>query len=181
MNEMTTEKCLWQIIQSQVEYKGRYTVLKDRLKKPAGDEMDYTYLSGVDAVAVLAFVDGDKVVLTKQYRHPLRKTIYDLPAGGVCENEDFLTAAKRELAEETGYIASELKFLGRFYHAPGLASNTAHIFTTHAIEAGTPKLDDNEIIQVVLMPWDDVLKLVLAEQAVDSALAYAVLRYAVDL
>ena len=77
----------WQIIRSQIEYKGRKTVLKDRLRKPTGDEMDYTYILGGNAVAVLAFVEDKKVVLTRQYRHPIRQTIYDLPAGGAYSGE----------------------------------------------------------------------------------------------
>ena len=98
-------------------------------------------------------------------------------AGGVHEGEDCRTAALRELSEETGYIAKELTLLGRFYPSPGTRGSTVHVYVTHSVEAGTPSPDEHEIIEVVLMPWDNVLKLVLAEQAVDASLAYAVLRY----
>ncbi len=179
MNSDNTPNSSWQIIKSQVEYQGRQTVMKDRLKKPTGDEMDYTYITGGDVVAVLAFVEHDKIVLTRQYRHPLRQTIYDLPAGGRLFDEDCRTAALRELSEETGYIAKELTLLGRIYPAPGLHATTGHVYVTHSVEAGTPKPDEHEIIDIVLMRWDDLFNLVLAEQAVDSALAYAILRYAV--
>ena len=175
---MNAEDSQWQIIQSQIEYKGWHTVLKDRLKKPTGDEMDYTYIVGGDVVAVLAFVENDNVVLTRQYRHPLRQTIYDLPAGGVRENEDCRAAAFRELSEETGYVAKDLTLLGRIYPAPGLHGTTGHVYVTHSIKEGIAKPDEHELIEVVLMQWDEVLNLVLADKAVDSALAYAVLRYA---
>jgi hypothetical protein len=67
----------WQMLASQVVFQGWLTVTRDRLRKPAGGEMDYTYIASSDAAAVLAFTDAGQVVLTRQYRHPLRRVILD--------------------------------------------------------------------------------------------------------
>ncbi len=170
----------WQVLDSQTVYQGRLTVAKDRLLKPTGDEMDYTYLAGGEAAAVLAFTPEKQVVLTRQYRHPLRRTIFDLPAGGLQSGEDPEEAARRELAEETCFTAQAVRLLGRLYYAPGLTSGVVYVFLAHVQERGRLNLDEHEIIEVVLMDWSEVLQLVLSDEAVDSALGYAVLRYAVE-
>ena len=109
----------WKVASSEVVYDGRFKVIKDRLKRPDGGWMEFTWIPGGDAVAVLAFDEGGRVVLTRQYRHPLQRTIFDLPAGGVEPGEAFIDAARRELREETGYSAGTIERLGAFLPSPG--------------------------------------------------------------
>ncbi len=120
----------WQMLASQVVFQGWLTVTRDRLRKPAGGEMDYTYIASSDAAAVLAFTDAGQVVLTRQYRHPLRRVILDLPAGGVRAGETPEQAARRELAEETGFTARDMRPLGRFFPAPGMMGYSVHVQNT---------------------------------------------------
>jgi ADP-ribose pyrophosphatase len=159
-------------------YQGWLTVMRDRLLKPAGGEMDYTYVASSDAAAVLAFTDGGQVVLTRQYRHPLRRVILDLPAGGVREGETPEQAARRELAEETGFVARDLRPLGRFFPAPGIMGHAVHVFCAREIARGSAAPDEHEIIHVARVEWPDLLRQVVSGEAADVTLAYAVLLYA---
>lgn len=139
--------------------------------------MVYEYIESINAAAVLAFTPEGKVILTRQYRHPLRKTIYDLPAGGIKPGETSDQAAQRELMEETGYQAKKINLLGSFYPSPGLHSGKVYVYVANELDRGEPQLDENEIIEIEPMDWQAVLDLVQTEEAVDVTLAYAVLRY----
>ena len=83
-------------------------IRQDRLRhQESGEEKDYFYLTSPgEAVATVALTDDSCVLLTRQYRHPLRRVIWDLPAGAMQPDEDPAVAAQRELEEETGYRAN---------------------------------------------------------------------------
>ena len=168
----------WQVLNSRVVFQGWLTVARDRLLKPDGDQMDYTYIASSDAAAVLAFTDAGQVVLTRQYRHPLRRVILDLPAGGVRAGETPEQAARRELAEETGFTARDMRSLGRFFPVPGMMGHSVHVFCARGIEHGDAAPDEHEIIDLVLIDWADLLRQVVSGEATDVTVAYAVLLYA---
>ncbi|WP_290166399.1 NUDIX hydrolase [uncultured Parasutterella sp.] len=71
------------------------------------------YLRHPGAAAIIPMFDDGRVILEKQYRHPLRKTFLEIPAGKLDPRESPLNCAKRELIEETGYEASKWKLLGQ--------------------------------------------------------------------
>jgi ADP-ribose pyrophosphatase len=167
----------WTVLSSEIAFQKWVTVVRDRLRKPDGNEMDYHYVQLGESASVLAFTDDNQVVLTQQYRHPLRKVLYDLPAGGVHAGELPQEAALRELAEETGYIAHEIELLGRYNPLPGTIAHTCNVFVARNLEPGATHFDEHEMINVVIKPWQEVVELVLAGEAVDGDLAYAVLRY----
>src|SRR5574337_176589 len=95
----------------------------------AGRRAPYFYLeSPVDSVATVALMAEGRMILTRQYRHPLNAVIYDLPAGRLRAGEDPAAGARRELEEETGYRAGRLTALGRYNPFPGYLKVTAHLF-----------------------------------------------------
>lgn len=156
-------------------------VVEDVLEFADGSRHEWVYFKGfgaagavANAVAIAAFTEDNKMILTKQYRHPLRKLIYDLPAGGVKEGETPELAALRELEEETGYTAEKLEWVGRFNWNPSNMSGTVEIFFTKSLK---PKgdFDAGEIVNVELTDFDIVLEKVLKGELVDSALVIATL------
>ena len=170
----------WQTIGTQTVYVGRLSIVRDRLRMPTGLETDYTWMRNKEAAAVLAFSSDRQVILTRQYRHPLHRFILDLPAGGVRPDETPIEAASRELAEETGYRTEELLPLGRFFPSPGMTSYSVHVFVAETVERGDPMPDPEELIDVVLLGWEEVIRLVRMQEPVDVTLAYAVLRYGLE-
>lgn len=167
----------WEILSSTTEYQNRLTVVCDELLKPDGGQMEYRYFAGKESASVLAFTEQNQVVLTQQYRHPLRMSIFDLPAGGIGRGETPSAAALRELAEETGYVAKSIEKLGHFFPLPGTTSHCCHVFVAHELELGETNLDEHEVVEVVLKDWQEVVNMVLSNEAVDGSLVYAVLRY----
>lgn len=179
---MTTSNNIqkWQILNSTVEYQNRVTIICDELLKPDGTTMEYRYAQGRGSASVLAFTEQNQVVLTRQYRHPHRQVIFDLPAGGIHKNETPEEAALRELAEETGYVAGRIEKLGHYCPLPGSISHTCYVFVAHDLKPGATNLDEHEIVEVVLKDWDEVIEMVLSNEIIDGSLVYAVLRYLVS-
>ena len=170
------------VLESRVLYRkhGRI-VVEDVLEFADGSKHEWLYFKGsgpagalAGAVAIAAFTDDNKMILTRQYRHPLRKLIYDLPAGGIKDGETPEQAALRELEEETGYTAEKLEWIGRFNWNPSNMSGTVEIFFTKSLKPkGSFNID--EIANVELMDFDRVLEKVLKGELLDSALVIATL------
>ena len=167
----------WSTISSNVMHEGWVTLRQDRVQLPDGGEMDYTWVEGPVAGAVLALTSDRKVVVTEQYRYPQRRVIWDLPAGQLHADEEPAHGAMRELREESGYSAAALESLGSFIPSAGLLSTVVHCFVAEDVEAGAQDLDEFEFINVRLVEWDRVVEHVMSDGPVDVALAYCVLRY----
>jgi ADP-ribose pyrophosphatase len=170
------------ILKSRIvcEKHGRY-VVEDTLEYADGSRHEWIYFKGSGAagaipgaVAVAAFTEDNKMVLTRQYRHPLRKVIFDLPAGGMHEGESPEQAALRELEEETGYTAEKLEWIGRFNWNPSNTSGIVEVFFTKSLKQ-KGSFDQDEIVNIALVDFDTVMKKVLMGEYVDSALIIATL------
>jgi len=99
------------------------------------------------ASAVMGLVDG-KLLVVDQYRKPMDKFQIEIPAGKLDAGEDPMTAAARELEEETGYRAKELKLVSSFYTSPGFADEKLYLYFADQLEAGEQHLDEDEDLRV---------------------------------
>ena len=151
-------------------------ILEDVLEFADGSRHEWVYFKASGAaVAIAAFTKDNKMILTRQYRHPFGKVIYDIPAGGMKDGETPEQAAMRELEEETGYTAEKLEWIGRFTWAPGaMGPATVEIFFTKSLK---PKgdFDPKEIMNIELVDFNKVLIGVLRGDYLDSALVIATL------
>jgi ADP-ribose pyrophosphatase len=127
-------------------------------KAPDGRCGDYYSIKAKDWVVIVA-MHGKDLVLVRQWRHGAGCLTLELP-GGVCDrNEDPKDTAKRELFEETGYLASSIKELGTCYSNPALFSNRFHVFLAEdLLEKGEMHPDDDEYIQVIELPFEEVFR-----------------------
>lgn len=131
--------------------------------------------SPVEAVATVAVTRDRQIVLTRQYRHPVRAVIYDLPAGRLTPGEDAATGAARELEEETGYRAGRMISLGRYNQFPGVLRAATNLFFAAGLTPTRQNLDEGEELEVVLMPFAEVLAMVLRGDYLDGSLQLGVL------
>jgi ADP-ribose pyrophosphatase len=155
-------------------------ITQDRLRhRGSGVERDYYYLiSPNDAVATVALIDDGCVLLTRQYRHPLSKIIWDLPAGRMQPDEKPAEAAARELEEETGYRAGEMLQLAYFNQFPGSMKVGTHLFFARRLTWVGQELDPGEELEVVAMPFGQALEMVLSAKVIDGSLMLGLLMVA---
>lgn len=172
----------WKTLSSEYLVKAPWAVLrKDSCIMPNGYIVpEYYILEYPNWVNVVALTDENKIVLVKQYRHGAQESILEIPGGVIDEGEDSLTAAKRELLEETGYLFDSFEQLCDLFPNPATSNN---ITTTYLARGGKKfqeqELDSQEDIEVILKSPSEVKQLLLQNkfgQALHSAaLFYALL------
>ena len=131
-------------------------VNRDEVRLPNGNTSIREYITHPGAVVIMAFLDNGNLLFERQFRYPLRTVFLELPAGKIDAGEEILTSAKRELLEETGYEASDWRYIGVMHPCIGYADERIEIFTAHGLRlVGEKQLDHNEFLDVIeLSPAD---------------------------
>jgi ADP-ribose pyrophosphatase len=138
----------------------RFRVLETRVdKRVGGGSYDYTFIRPMDGVVVLPVLDDGRVVLIRNWRLPVGKALWELPAGVVEAGEDPAQAARREVEEETGYRSKWLESLPSLRTSPGLTTERQAVFLASGLEFVGQKLDEGEHLRVQAMTRDEVLEL----------------------
>lgn len=141
-----------QTIRSEQIYDGKIIKVKvDEVLLPNGKTSKREIVQHQGAVAVLPFTDDGKLVVVRQFRKPLERTIVELPAGKLEPGEDPLECAKRELAEETGFQAEQFTHLSTFYTSPGFADERLHLYVATGLRPGKARLDEDEFVEVLTL------------------------------
>jgi ADP-ribose pyrophosphatase len=153
------------VISSREVYHGpAFRVTADEVLEPSGvhTRRDIVHHSG--SVVILAVEDGHaepRVLLERQYRHAARQLLWELPAGRIDKGENDLTAAKRELLEETGYTASRWRAILRFYASPGFLAETMNLYLARGLRAGQAQPEADEVIHIRMVPLSAVVRMVM--------------------
>ncbi|MEM9296213.1 MAG: NUDIX hydrolase [Planctomycetota bacterium] len=112
-----------------------------------------------DAVVILPLLEDDTVVLIRNRRLAITRTLWEIPAGTMEDGEDPLQTAHRELVEETGYRAQHMKPVGRFFPTPGFCTERLHAFVATGLTPARQSLDEHERITVHPTPWEQALQM----------------------
>lgn len=115
-----------------------------------------TYPGG--AVCVIAVTSGNQVVLVRQYRPAPETVMLEIPAGRRHVQERFLTAARRELREETGYVAGSWRKCVEFWPSPGFVDERLTLYLARGLQPGPTDMDSDEFIRPVLMPVAEAIE-----------------------
>lgn len=122
------------------------TVKQDRVALVNGKEAGRDVVIHPGAVAVVAVTPENKIVLVRQYRHPIGEALLEIPAGKLDKGEDPEHCARRELEEETGYLAGNLKQLTAIYTTPGFCNEKITIYLATELTKTAQHLDDDEFL-----------------------------------
>jgi len=171
----------WETLDRETAYScPGFDVVREDVVLPDGTVTDHDHLAEPPAVVVLPFTGDGEVVLIEEWRQAVRRVNRGLPAGTVEPGDDDLrVAARRELEEETGYVADDLEPLLTVEAANGIADSVHHHFVaTGCTPDGQQDLDDDETIRVATEAFETLRGAVAAGDCRDGRTALAVAHYA---
>ena len=163
MVKSAATKSTARVISSRISYQGPvFNVTTDEVEEPGGVRARRDVIRHSGSIVVLAVDDTKKdtkkdtakaarkaeprILLERQYRHAAQSMMWELPAGRIDDGETALTAAKRELLEETGYSARQWKRILHFYVSPGFLDETMTIYLARGLQAGEAQPEPDEKI-----------------------------------
>ncbi|HEX2774452.1 MAG TPA: NUDIX hydrolase [Micromonosporaceae bacterium] len=152
-----------------------FSVITDEVAMPGGRVATRDYVRHIGAVGVVALDDANRVVLVRQYRHPLGRPIWELPAGLIdVSGEELTAAAHRELAEEVDLVADRLDLLVDMHTSPGFSNEVIRIFLARGLSQVPPherheRRDEEADMAVAWMDLDRAVGMVLAGEITNAA------------
>ncbi len=157
------------LLESETVYKGRaFNVRRDRVRLPNGKTSTLDVVEHTGAVTMLPYDKDGNIWFVRQYRHPAGETLLELPAGTLEPGEPPEEAAAREIREEIGMAAGDLRKIGEFFMVPGYSSERMHVFLATHLTPDPLKADADEFIEVQVIPVKRAFELVEAGQVRDG-------------
>ncbi|MDR0291256.1 MAG: NUDIX hydrolase [Elusimicrobium sp.] len=163
-------------ISSKSLHRGVVGFNKDIVRLIDGSTATREYMVHPGASAVLPVIGG-KAVLVQQYRYPVHKTTWEIPAGKMKKGQTPLSCAKAELREETGYAASKIKKLISFHPCCAFSDEILHIFIAEGLKPGKTNPDEDEFLNVKLFPLKTAYNMIKNGLITDSKTIIALSLY----
>lgn len=150
------------VVESITHFSGRIVSVRvDRVEWDDGRIVRQEVVEHRESMTVVALDAEGRLVLVRQYRHPVGAELLETPAGSVDPGETAAEAVNRELAEEAGFRAREVVPLGSFYLAPGWTTEYMHAYLARDLYPATAEPDEDERIGVVLLTpeeWEEQIR-----------------------
>lgn len=152
-------------------------VYLDRILLPNGATATREYIKHIGAVAVLPLCDNGDVLCVRQYRYAVGEILTEIPAGKLdSRDEERRSAALRELREETGAVPARLTYLGCYLGSPAILDEKIELFLAEGLTVGDTDFDEDEFIDVVRIPLEQLAEDALNNRLPDGKTQLAVLK-----
>ena len=161
-------------------FEGRILNLRvDTVRLPNENTATREVIEHNGGVCIAALTDKRELLFVRQYRHPYGKVLLELPAGKLdSKEENRLSAAIRELREETGAVAQDVQFLGELYPAPGYCDEILTLYLATGLSFGDTDPDEDEFLQIERIELDKAVNMVLNGEIPDGKTQALVLKVA---
>lgn len=164
-------------VSRQEIFHGRIVDLRvDTVRLPNGHLTTREVIDHPGGVAVVAIDENDNVLTVKQYRYAFQTVLEEIPAGKLERGEDPLVCAVRELGEETGFTAGRIVPLGAYHSSPGFSSERLYIYLALDLSRGEAHPDEGEFLDLVKLPFSELLSMVKRGEISDGKTAIAALQ-----
>lgn len=160
---------LEKVLSEEYRYNGKSINLKvQTVELPNGKTGIREIVEHPGAVAIVPFVDNDKIVLVEQYRKALDMVLLEIPAGKINKEETAEVCGIRELEEETGYKARSFEYLGKIAPAPGFTNEIVYIYKAINLYEGKINRDEDEFINLRIYSIDEVKNMIKNGEIIDG-------------
>lgn len=165
-------------ISSRLIFDGKVIHLRlDDIELPNGKTGFREYCTHNGAVCVIPITSDGEVICVRQYRYAIGKHLLEIPAGKLdTPDEDPNDAVRRELREETGAISGKITYLGLYYGSPALLEEKIYMYLAEDLTFGDCDPDDDEFLEIVKLPLNELVDMVLRGEIEDGKTQSAVLR-----
>ena len=152
-------------------------VKRDKVLLPNGRQSVRELLRHLGAVCIVPVTEDGCVVVERQYRYPIDQVITEIPAGKLdSTEEDRLSAAQRELREETGFTADSWIDMGLYYPAAAYSDEKITMYLAQGLHKGEQHLDEGEFLNVQTVPIEELVEDILSGKITDGKTQAAVLK-----
>ena len=150
-------------------HRGRvFDLAVDNITLDNGVTVDMEVVRHPGAAAIVALTDSGGVLLIRQFRYAVGRTIWEIPAGTLNPGESPLVCAQRELEEETGVSARRWTALGEITPLPAYSDEVVHLFVARQLVAGDQALDEDELLEVREVAFEEALAMVANHEIRDA-------------
>jgi ADP-ribose pyrophosphatase len=129
------------------------------------------------AVVILPIVNATTILMIRNRRHAIGRTLLELPAGTLERDEDPINCAGRELQEETGHLAGRLQSIGSFYSTPGIMTEKMYAYAAYDLQPTRMGLEPSEEIEVEQVAYEDAIEWTRTGQIADAKTIATLLLY----
>lgn len=165
-----------QLLASEKIFTGRiFAVERDRLREANGLEVEREVVRHPGGAGALPLLDNGDVVLVRQYRHPARQGLLEIPAGRLDPGETPEQCVRREIAEEIGFRPGIIRHLSSFYSTPGFCEEMLHVFLAEDLTPVPRRPDHDEVIEVLRLPLKAAIEMIRSGEMVDAKTIIALL------
>ncbi len=155
---------------------------RDTVELPDGNHSVREYVRHIGAVCVVPVTDGGEILLERQYRYAIGQVLIEIPAGKLdYPGENWESAARRELREETGAVAEEMIDMGDFYGSPAIMGERIRMFLAKGLTFRNQQLDEDEFLETFRLPLAEAVEMVLRGEIADGKTQAGILRAAAML
>jgi ADP-ribose pyrophosphatase len=152
-----------------------FAVDRDRLLEDNGIEIVREVVRHPGGAGALPLFDDGRVALVRQYRHPARRELLEIPAGRIEDGEAPEMCAAREVEQEIGFRVGRIEKLAEFYSTPGFCEEKLHVYLATDLTPSSQALDHDELIEVVYLPFAEAVKMAERGGIEDSKTVIALL------
>lgn len=178
LNEKNAEKPV-KLVERKEAYKGKVITVYDDLVDVAGHRTHWDFIHHDGAAAVLPVLSDGRILMVRQYRHALGRYTLELPAGKLDRpGEPFIDCARRELEEETGFVAGNLEFLLYVNTTVAFLDEKIGIYLATDLKEGQVHWDEDEELGVEAWELEDLKKLIYSGEMTDGKTVAALMTYA---
>lgn len=164
-------------IEKETVFEGKIiTVRKDKAELENGKVVNRELVIHPGGVCVVPLTKEGEVIMVRQFRYAFGEPLLEIPAGKLEAGEDHRSAGLRELREETGADCESFEYLGVCYPSVAYLTEKIHMYLARGLDFGEASPDEGEFLDVIKVPLDEAVKMVIDGEIPDAKTQIALLK-----